>query len=124
MLLVYVALGGALGSVLRAVIARTITVTEHNFPYGVLSVNVIGSFCIGALMAYMVTRLSDVTFLPQIRAFFMVGILGGFTTFSTFSLDALDLMMKGQLLKAAIYVLSTVILSIFAAAVGYYCLAN
>lgn len=111
-----VAIGGALGSVAR----YALNVLAENrlgadFPWGILIVNVLGSFAIGVLFVLLVERpgLSEAW-----RAFLMVGFLGGFTTFSTFSLQALELLQTGRYLESAAYVLGSMVLSIIGCLVG------
>lgn len=103
----YVALGGAMGSILRALMGMAVT-----FPFGTLAVNVLGSFLIGIAFALGVVDRSGG------HAFVMLGLLGGFTTFSTFSLDALKLVQAGQFSGALLYVLASVFLSVAAVALG------
>ena len=83
----------------------------RDFPYGTLSVNVIGSFFIGIAFVLLTERL---TVGAEVRAFIMIGFLGAFTTFSTFSLETLFLLQEGLLVKAAGNILVNVILCIFA----------
>lgn len=114
--LMAVAIGGALGSVARygtvIAVGRLVGV---GFPYGVLLVNVIGGFIMGALVELMTTA-----WLPSdsMRAFFTVGVLGGFTTFSAFSLDVWQLLEKGLYGPAIVYIVASVILSVAALAAG------
>jgi CrcB protein len=83
----------------------------HKFPYATLAVNVLGSFGMGLLFVVIVERAA----LPaEMRSLLMVGFLGAFTTFSTFSLDALSLWQNGQLSLALVYVLATVVLCLVA----------
>jgi fluoride exporter len=100
-----IALGGALGSVLRYLMVAAI-----GAPLGTVLVNVIGSFAIGVLFI-LIPR-------ADWQLFLMTGLLGGFTTFSAFSLDALKLFEQGQTLQAAAYVLGSVALSLLAVALG------
>lgn len=101
-----IALGGALGSVLRYLMVATI-----GAPIGTAAVNVIGSFAIGVLFVLIGSR-------EGWHLFLMTGLLGGFTTFSAFSLDTLKLVEQGQSLQAAAYVLGSVALSLLAVALG------
>jgi CrcB protein len=101
-----IALGGAAGSVLRYLMVSTI-----GAPLGTAAVNVLGSFAIGALFVLLGSRESW-------HFFLMTGVLGGFTTFSAFSLDTLKLVEAGQSLQAAAYVLGSVALSLIAVAFG------
>lgn len=111
-----VAMGGALGSVLRfGLIAITPTLGSARFPLGVLLVNCIGSFGIG--VAYVL--LSEQSLLSENwRQFFMAGIFGGFTTFSSFSLDTLQLLSSGHVLAAMSYIIASVGLGLLAAYLG------
>jgi CrcB protein len=103
-------LGGGLGAALRhginLVSARTLG-TE--FPYGTLIINVTGSLVMGLIAGYLAFKGNAS---QHARLFLMTGILGGYTTFSAFSLDAALLYERGQLGLAALYVLASVILSI------------
>ena len=114
--LIQVALGGAVGASLRHLAGTAAArVAGHGFPWGTLVVNVAGSFLMGMLMLVLArhggTRLSP---------FLATGVLGGFTTFSTFSLDALTLYERGQVTLAAIYVAGSVALSLLAIAAGLW----
>jgi CrcB protein len=101
-----IAIGGALGAMGRYWVSSSLLpVTAYKFPYATFSVNLLGSFLMGALYVIIVER----TGLPdQARHLLMVGFLGAFTTFSTFSLDAIGLWQNGGQLMALIYVISTV----------------
>ena len=101
-----IALGGALGSVLRY-----LAVAAIGAPLGTAVVNVLGSFLIGAIFVLFDTRTGW-------QLFLMTGVLGGFTTFSAFSLDTLKLVQQGQGLQAAAYVLGSVAVSLVAVALG------
>ncbi len=101
-----VALGGAVGSVLRYVTVATVTA-----PLATVLVNVAGSFAMGVLYVNLASR-------PQFSPLLMTGVLGGFTTFSAFSLDALKLWQSGETLSTAAYTFGTVILSLTAVAFG------
>ena len=105
-----VALGGAAGSVLRfAVTLGAARAFGIGFPYGTLAVNVIGSFAMGVLAA---------TLAPQVRPLLMTGLLGGFTTFSAFSLDALALWEAEEPVMAMVYVAGSVGLGLMALIAG------
>ena len=107
-----VALGGALGSMARYALSTWVfQVSSHKFPYATLTVNILGSFVMGILFVVIVERAA----LPQeMRSLLMIGFIGAFTTFSTFSLDALGLWQNGHLFMALIYTLATVILCLIA----------
>lgn len=113
----YIFIGGGVGAILRYVLHMRIDhAVSANFPYGILTVNILGSFLIGVL-AGIVSRetFSEVSYLSPLL---MVGVLGGFTTFSTFSLETINLIQGGKYQAAMFYVLASVILSIFAAFLG------
>ena len=114
-LILAVAAGGALGSVARYVVGVGATKAFGlGFPWGTLIINIAGSFLIGAFVELFALKWD----LPQeARVFLTVGICGGFTTFSTFSLDAYVMMERGEIAFAAAYVVASVVLSI-AALVG------
>lgn len=110
-----VAAGGAIGALLRyAAVQLTLHLHPQPFPLGTMLVNIAGSFAIGILMARYLQLPSE-----SAQLFFVTGILGGFTTFSAFSWDALQLLQRGAISSAAFYVLGSVILSFGAVAVGY-----
>jgi CrcB protein len=104
---VLVALGGAFGSVMRYGIG--VAFGETKWPAATLVINVVGSFLLGVVMTWGVSRLS-----ADVRIGLAVGVLGGFTTYSTFSYDAATLDRRG----AAIYVVLSVALGIAAALAG------
>ncbi len=105
-----VGVGGALGAVSRYWVMSVLS--AHRFPWGTLLVNVLGSLLIGLFYVAITERLllSD-----QWRAIIVVGFLGAFTTFSTYSLDALLLLQNGQWFKAATYLVSSVLLCLLSA---------
>jgi fluoride exporter len=113
-----VAVGGAIGSVARYLVAiGSGKIFGTNFPWGILIINVTGSFLIGVFVGLFATKWD----LPQsVRIFLTVGICGGYTTFSTFSLDSYYLMERGQLLMALAYIVGSVVLSICALVGGLY----
>jgi len=115
----WVALGGALGSVARygcaGLIARIAGLT---FPWGTLVVNVSGSLAIGVLAALIATD-GRPLIAGDTRAFLMVGVLGGFTTFSSFSVDTLNLARSGAWGAAGANVIASVVLCLVAVSVGY-----
>ncbi len=105
-----VALGGALGAVARYLMVGRF---EHwfgaGFPYGTLTVNVLGSFLMGVLIELMALVWSPS---PELRALLVVGLLGSFTTFSGLSLQTLLLFEAGAPGQAALYALASVLLSL------------
>lgn len=111
-LITAVAIGGAFGSVARYLVGiGSGKLFGLNFPWGTLIINVTGSFLIGLFIALFATKWD----LPQaVRVFLTVGICGGYTTFSTFSLDAFYLAERGELVASAAYIAASVVLSIAA----------
>ena len=112
-LLVFI--GGGLGAMARHGINRAgLALLGPGFPWWTMAVNIAGSFLIG-LLAGLFGALETG---HNMRLFLTTGVLGGFTTFSAFSLDALTLWERGAPLQAALYVLGSVFLSMIGAAVG------
>lgn len=110
-------LGGGIGSVLRYLSNAFVrNQTGNDFPYGILAINVIGSFLIG--LTYSLIKKYEFASSDHIASFIMVGILGGFTTFSAFSLDVITMFNDGKAPAALIYVASSVIFSLLAAYLG------
>ncbi len=113
---ILVFLGAGLGGVARHAVNLGCTRwCGLEFPWGTLAVNVAGSFLIGALVGWLAFR-ADENWSQHVRLFLATGILGGFTTFSAFSLDAVLLWERGDALSAAAYVGGSVVLSIIALA--------
>jgi CrcB protein len=113
-MLLAVGAGGAIGSVARYLLAGQIgTLFGGHFPWGTLAVNVIGCTLMGALVEVLAFVWSPG---PEVRAFIAVGVLGGFTTFSSFTLDVGFLVGRGALLPAALYLGGSVFLSV----VGFF----
>jgi CrcB protein len=109
-----VAVGGAIGSAARYLLAGAIQrAIGAEYPWGIMAVNVIGCAIMGALAEAMALKWS---FGPELRAFLTVGILGGFTTFSSFALDTATLASRGSLTAPLGYVIGSVVLSI----AGFY----
>lgn len=116
-LLLLVAAGGALGSVLRWLTSNGVQklLPHTSFPWSTLAVNVIGSFAIGALMTLALTRS---TLPPEARLFLVTGVLGGFTTFSALSWETLTLLRDGATGPALAYALGSLVLGLGAAFAG------
>ncbi|WP_454273852.1 fluoride efflux transporter CrcB [Roseovarius sp. MBR-154] len=111
-----VALGGAIGACLRfGVGLAMLRVAGPGVPLGVLTVNVLGSFLMGVIMVLSFHRGFD-----HLNPFLMTGILGGFTTFSAFSLEAFTLYERGQMVAAGVYVGLSVLLSLMALVLGVW----
>jgi CrcB protein len=109
-------LGGGIGAALRhGINVLAFRLVGTDFPYGTLTINVLGSLAMGLISEYFALKAG----LPQHwRLFLTTGILGGFTTFSAFSLEAGLLYERGQLAAAAIYVVASVVLAIGALFAG------
>ena len=115
--LVFIALGGAGGAVSRYLLANWVhSLWEGHWPMGTLLVNVVGSGAIGILFVLLEKSLIH----PDWRGVLMVGFLGAFTTFSTFSLETLSLWEAGQVGHALGYMLASAVLCVLAAGAGIY----
>ena len=114
--LVYIALGGAFGAVMRYLASTGMHhLLGRGFPYGTLSVNIIGSLLMGFLFIVMIERSS---LGAEWRALILVGFLGAFTTFSTFSMETINLLEDGAVLKALMNVMVSVITCLLATWLG------
>ena len=91
------------------------------FPYATLTVNIIGSFILGAIIEIMALSWSPS---PEIRAFIVVGVLGAFTTFSTFSLDTVALIERGAFLATVVYVSASVVACVVGLFAGMHLLRH
>ena len=106
-----IAAGGALGAVLRHFLnSFAASVMGTGFPYGIFAANIIGSFLMGVLIVYFALAGEGTQTLKA--SFLTVGLLGAFTTFSTFSLDAALMIERGQFLTAGLYIGGCVVLAI------------
>jgi fluoride exporter len=114
-----VATGGAIGSLARFWLAAAMAaLTGPHFPWGTLLINVLGSGIIG-LVAAVTLIPARVAMHPDLRVFLMVGICGGFTTFSAFSLQTLELLQSGDAWPAALYIAGSVALCLAAVWAGW-----
>ena len=114
-----VMLGGALGTLARYLIGLAAIPISQDLPWGTIIINIVGSFIIGFFgtltLAHGRFPSSD-----NLRLFVMVGICGGFTTFSAFSLQTLDLLRAGAPSRAGINIVASVVLCILSVALGHY----
>jgi CrcB protein len=111
-----VMLGGAVGAGARHLVGRAaLAIWGPGFPVGTLAVNVIGGFAMGLLAGWLATRASGD---EALRYLLGVGVLGGFTTFSAFSLETVLMIERGELMAASFYMLASVALSIGALFAG------
>jgi CrcB protein len=113
-----VALGGAIGAAARhGVNLAGMRLLGIGFPWGTVAVNVVGALVMGIFIEMLARRWGGSA---ELRLFVATGILGGFTTFSAFSLDAVTLYQRGEIVLAFIYVAGSVILSIAALFLGLW----
>lgn len=116
MLYLYVAFGGAFGALMRYTLGTLITgVTGKEFPYATFTINILGSFLMGLVIALLVSLLPRGR---ELHALFVIGTLGGFTTFSSFAFESYLLLERGDTGGALIYILGSVGLSIVAFFLG------
>jgi CrcB protein len=117
MMLLWVGLGGAIGSIMRYLISQALQGSTGLFPIGTMAVNVIGSIILGALFAMQET--SGEVFKQSIWLFLTVGICGGFTTFSAFGLETYLLWKEKHVVEAMLYMISSMIVAPASIAIGY-----
>jgi len=111
----YIAVGGAIGSLARYGMGAWIQAKDAvGFPWGTFAVNGLGSLLIGVVLGY----LTAVEAGPNLRLFLVVGILGGFTTFSTFSYEVVTLFQSGEWARAGLYAVGSLVLGVAAVLVG------
>ena len=110
MSIISIAIGGAAGSLCRYGMSNGIyLLLGRSFPYGTLAVNILGSFIMGSVYILMIERAS---ISEELRAGITIGLLGAFTTFSTFSIETINLIESGEILKAGLNILFSVTLCV------------
>lgn len=113
-----VASGGAIGAVARFLVGRGMFhLMGPGFPWGTLTVNIVGSFLIGVMVEILALRTGAS---HPMQGFLVVGILGGFTTFSAFSMEVGLMIEKGQMSTALLYALGSVVIGVLALFAGLY----
>jgi fluoride exporter len=119
--MIVVAVGGAFGSVARLLLSRCIqfVVPYEGLPWGIITVNIVGCFLIGILYAVFQHHL---LLSPLWRVGLIVGVLGGFTTFSSFSLDTFHFLLQGEFFSAISNVFISVAFCLLATALGVWCI--
>jgi len=116
--LLAIAIGGAIGSVARYLLTGLVArVSAPAFPLGTFAVNIIGCGVFGALAGAVSSRLP---LSPEMRLFWFTGILGGFTTFSSYAFESVALIREGHLLAAGANIVGQVVLGVIVLAAGYY----
>ncbi|MBV9509428.1 MAG: fluoride efflux transporter CrcB [Caulobacteraceae bacterium] len=121
---IWIAIGGALGSAARYGCSKLVAGwVGEAFPWGTLLINVLGSFVIGAF-ATLTGPDGRVMVSPDARQFVIVGLCGGYTTFSSFSLQTLNLARSGDMLAAGLNILGSVALCLVAVWLGYLAAAS
>ena len=116
---IWVGIGGGLGGVARYAIEQLMVRLAGAVVWGTLLVNVLGSFLIGYLGEPVLTQVSFGT-APGIRFLVAIGVFGGFTTFASFSLQTLELIRDGKIVRAMLYTVGSVALCLGATALGIY----
>jgi len=112
-----VGVGGGLGALIRYFVAGWVQPQGSDFNWGIFAVNISGGLMMGLIVEASALKLN---LSPELRAFLTTGILGGYTTFSTFSLDSVLLLQKGAYMAAAGYIIGSVVLSILALFAGLW----
>jgi|SRR3954467_9761572 CrcB protein len=112
-----VGVGGGIGALARYYLAGAIQSAGALFPWGIFVVNISGGFLMGLIVEGSALKFN---LSPELRSFLTIGILGGYTTFSTFSLDSALLLQRGEYLQASFYMIGSVVLSILALFAGLW----
>lgn len=113
----YVGMGGFIGSVLRYLIGLITLKTTHGFPLLTLFINILGSFLIGFISTIALKKSMN----PHLVLLLKTGLCGGFTTFSTFTLESFTLHKNGNTTLAIIYIVLSIVLGLSAVILGDYC---
>ena len=112
-----IGIGGFIGAILRAYTAGIINhAFKHNIPFGTMAVNLIGSFILGILIGLIQYQIIQN---PYLKSLLTTGMMGAFTTFSTFAIESFFLIKNGLIIESLVYILLNVIGSIILAGAGY-----
>lgn len=114
--LLYVAIGGAIGSILRYLVSIMVKCSSTGFPWATFIVNILGCLLIGLLYG-LTTRFPNTS--QHLMLFLTVGLCGGFTTFSTFSKESVQLLQAGDHVACALYIIGSVVLGVIGVIIGY-----
>jgi CrcB protein len=115
--ILWIAIGGAIGAVLRYLMVMGVAnLFPFDFPLPTLLVNIIGSFAIGAILA---AYGNSANFLETIKPFLIIGLLGGFTTFSSYSMETIIMFQKSEIFRAFSYIILSNVVGISAAWIGF-----
>ena len=121
LLFVLVGIGGGFGAMARFGLTQATADISKQIPFGIFLCNVVGSFFIGLIAAFLIkTSIFNEDISVNVRALLVTGFLGGFTTFSSFSLDVLNLLQRGEILIALSYIFVSVLISLLAVTLGFY----
>ncbi|AJI46242.1 fluoride efflux transporter CrcB [Francisella tularensis subsp. novicida] len=121
LLLLLVGIGGGFGAMARFALTQATASISKQIPLGILLCNVIGSLIIGMMAAFLIeTKLFNEDVSTYVRSLLVTGFLGGFTTFSSFSLDILNLLQRGEIFIAIGYIMVSVLASLIAVILGFY----
>ncbi len=118
-----ITLGGAIGTLARYLISVAALPISQSLPWGTIGINILGSFIIG-LFGTLTLANGRFPVSEEARLFVMVGLCGGFTTFSSFSLQTLDLLRNGAIVRAFVNIIVSVVLCVCAVAVGHLIAAH
>ncbi|QLE79018.1 fluoride efflux transporter CrcB [Francisella sp. Scap27] len=121
LMILLVGIGGGLGAISRFLVMQATSSFSSEIPFGVFLCNIIGSLTIGLIAAFLIkTNLFNEEISAYTRSLVVTGFLGGFTTFSSFSLDVLNLLQRGEVFIALGYIIASVLVSILAVVLGFY----